>query len=310
MTDRERARRLSSAYAGALARYLAEPDETALVAAYELGRKALADGQGILEMATAHSHAIGNVLPQVPTDGERAHVLDALEKFQNEALSPFEMAHRGFHDANLVLRRLNDVLEGQVRRIAYALHDEAAQLLASVHLALAELAVKQPEVTKDIHSTRTLLNQIEDRLRRLSHELRPPILEDLGLTAALDFLADSVSKRWGLPVSVDVSNDRALPVTVETTIYRIAQEALTNVARHSQATHAQVRLVRQGPQIACSVSDDGIGFDAEAIATRPGPRGLGLVEIQERVVALGGVLRIGPRTGRGTELTVEIPVEP
>jgi signal transduction histidine kinase len=310
MTDRERVKQLSSEYAGALERYLAEPDETALVAAYELGRKALADGKGVLEMATAHSHAIGSVLPRIPTDGERAHLLDALEKFQNEALSPFEMAHRGFHDANLVLRRLNDVLEGQVRRIAYALHDEAAQLLASVHLALAEMAVKQPDVTKEIHSTRTLLNQIEDRLRRLSHELRPPILEDLGLTAALDFLADSVSKRWGLPVSIDVSNDRALPVTVETTIYRIAQEALTNVARHSQATHAEVRLVRMGPQIACSVCDDGIGFDAEAIATRPGPRGLGLVEIQERVVALGGVLRIGPRTGRGTELTVEIPVEP
>jgi len=310
MTDHERLRQLSADYAGALERYLAQPDETGLVAAYEVGRKALADGKGVLEMATVHSHALGGVLNPAPTDGERAHMLEALEKFQNEALSPFEMAQRGFRDANLILRRVNEVLEGQVRRIAYALHDEAAQLLASVHLALADLAVKQPELSKEIHSTRTLLNQIEDRLRRLSHELRPPILEDLGLTAALEFLADSVSKRWGLPVSIQVTTDRALPVIVETTLYRIAQEALTNVARHSQATHAEVHLARQGHQVACSVSDDGIGFDAETIATRPGPRGLGLIEIQERVVALGGVLRVGPRAGRGTELTVEIPVEP
>jgi signal transduction histidine kinase len=310
MTDHERLRLLSDGYARALQRYLVQPDESALASAYEMGRKALADGKGVLEMATVHSYALANALNQAHTDAERALMLEALEKFQNEALSPFEMAQRGFRDANLVLRRLNDVLEGQVRRIAYALHDEAAQLLASVHLALADLAVKQPDITKEIASTRTLLNQIEDRLRRLSHELRPPILEDLGLTAALEFLAESVSKRWGIPVAVQVMSDRDLPATVETTLYRISQEALTNVARHAQATRAEVYLVRNGNKVACSVRDDGIGFDAQAIATRPGPRGLGLVEIQERVVALGGVLRVGPRGERGTELTVEIPVEP
>jgi len=310
VTDLERIRQLSADYTGALQRYLAEPDESALMGAFELGRKALADGKGVLEMATVHSYALAEVLDPSLDAVSRAHRLDALEKFQNEALSPFEMAQRGFRDANLVLRRLNDVLEGQVRRIAYALHDEAAQLLASVHLALAELAVKQPEITKEILSTRTLLNQIEDRLRRLSHELRPPILEDLGLVAALEFLADSVSKRWELPVSVTVASDRGLPATVETTLYRIVQEALTNVARHAKATRAEVHLAREGHQVACSISDDGIGFDAAAIATRPGPRGLGLVEIQERVVALGGNVRVGPRAARGTQVTVEIPVEP
>src|SRR5262245_66013443 len=95
-------------------------------------------------MANAHSTALADVLePSLDTDG-RAHLLEALEKFQNEALSPFEMAQRGFRDANLILRRLNDVLEGQVSRIAYALHDEAAQLLASVTLALAAISMKQP----------------------------------------------------------------------------------------------------------------------------------------------------------------------
>jgi signal transduction histidine kinase len=310
VSDRDRLEQLSDGYTRALERYLAKPEESALAGAYEFGRKALTDGLGVLEMATVHAHALAIVLKPACNGAQHAHALEALEKFQNEALSPFEMALRGFRDANLVLRRINDVLEGQVRRIAYALHDEAAQLLASVHLSLADLAVKQPVVTKDVQSTRLLLDQIETRLRRLSHELRPPILEDLGLVAALEFLAESVSKRWGFPVAIQVANDRSLSATVETTLYRIVQEALNNVARHAKATRAEISLRRAESQITCSVRDDGIGFDAAAIATRTGPAGLGLVEIQERVAALGGTVRVGQHPELGTELTVEIPLEP
>jgi len=309
MTERERLHQLSEGYACALQHYLAKPDETALASAYEFGRKALADGQGVLEMVTAHSYALETALDPSLSRHDRAQTFEALERFQNEAMSPFEMAQRGFLDANLILRRVNDVLEGQVKRIAYALHDEAAQLLASVHLALAELAVKQPGVKKETQATRVLLDQIEERLRRLSHELRPPILTDLGLEAALDFLAEGVSKRWGFAVSVDVTNGRGMPAAIETTLYRIAQEALTNVARHAKARHAEIRLVRTVHQVTCSVRDDGIGFDPAALATRPGPRGLGLGEIQERVAAFGGRMRAGPRDGAGTELTVEIPLQ-
>jgi signal transduction histidine kinase len=295
-------------YAAALGHYLAEPDEAALVHAHELGRQALTEGFGVLDIATFHSRAAGAALIAAGTPPD-ARVVDALQTFFVEALAPFEMAHRGFWEANGVLRRLNDVLEGQVRRIAAALHDDAVQLLASVHLALADVASTLPdERARDIAEARRMLDQIEVRLRNLAHELRPPILEDLGLVPALEFLADGFSRRWGIPVTVHTSIPGDLPPIVETTIYRVVQEALTNVARHARATEAHVSVWQAALQIACSVRDDGVGFDASAL--EPGAkRGIGLFEIQERVAALGGVLRVGSNVPRGTDLTVEIPLE-
>lgn len=306
----ERRRELAADYAVALEHYLSEPEEPGLARAHELGRKALTEGLGVLDMATLHSCALATTLRQPLGDGERAQVLEALEKFFLETLSPFEMAHRGFWEANIVLHRLNDVLEAQAKRIAGQLHDDSAQLLASVHFALAEVARQLPdERAQEIQAARGLLVQIEERLRSLAHELRPPILDDLGLVPALEFLADTVSKRWGLPVSVEVSLDRTLPATVEATLYRIARESLTNVARHAKATRAEVHVTRAGHNVACSIRDDGVGADMSVLVPGKGGRGMGLVEIQERVGALGGVLRLSPNYPRGTDLTVEIPLE-
>src|SRR6266513_2390522 len=229
-TVNHRRRELAHDYALGLQHYLAEPEEPALARAHELGRKALTDGLGVLEMATIQSQAMSSVLK-------------ALEKFFVEALTPFEMTHRGFWEANAVLHRLNDVLEGQAKRIASALHDEAAQLLASVHLALADVASRlPPDRANELQAARGLLDQIEQRLRNLAHELRPPILDDLGLVPALKFLGDSMSKRWGFRVMVQASIEQNLSATVETTLYRITREALTNIAKHAKATLARVSL--------------------------------------------------------------------
>jgi len=300
---------LTRDYAVALGEYLADPaEEAGLERAYELGRRALGEGLGVLEMATLHSRALPGTLASMRDDAERTKRLEAVERFFVEASSPFEMAFLSFREANVVLHRLNDVLEGQARRIAHALHDEAAQLLASVHLALAEIGVRFPDAAKSMNDVRGLLEQIEDRLRNLSHELRPPILEDLGLIPALEFLADSVSKRWGLAVTVNAAIDGGVPATVETTLYRIIHEALINVVRHTKATHADVDLRREAHRIVCSVRDNGIGLDA-TVTGKKGRQGLGLVEIQERTAALGGVLRLVPNADRGTDLSVEIPLE-
>ncbi len=301
---------LAADYAVALEHYLADPEEAALARAHELGRKALTEGLGVLDMASLHSCALAATLKRPLTTDARAQVLEAIEKFFLETLSPFEMAHRGFWEANAVLHRLNDVLEAQAKRIAAQLHDESAQMLASVHFTLAEVARRVPaEDAETIQTARTLLDQIEQRLRRLAHELRPPILDDLGLGPALTFLADTVLKRWGLPVAVHVSLDRPLPATVEAIVYRITREALTNVARHAKATRADV-CVKAGPHcVVCSIRDDGIGIDLAVLAPGNGRRGMGLVEIYERVAALGGVLRIDRDTPHGTALTVEIPLE-
>lgn len=308
MSDRRRD--LAADYAVALQHYLAEPEEPGLARAHELGRTALSEGLGVLDMATLHSCALAATLRHALADTERMQVLEALEKFFLETLSPFEMAHRGFWETNVVLRRLNEVLEGQAKRIAAQLHNESSQLLATVHFALADVANKLPaERASEIQAARGLLDQIEQRLRNLAHELRPPILDDLGLVPALEFLADTVGKRWGLPVAVDASLDRALSATVEATLYRIAQEALTNVARHAKATRAEVRLQQGAHCVACSIRDDGVGMDAALMSPGTGARGMGLFEIQERVAALGGIVRMRANSPRGTDLTVEIPLE-
>lgn len=297
-------------YTVAFEAYLSDPAEFALVRAYELGRRALAGQLGVLDIATVHSRAIAGALERSAAEGGSARLLDASERFFFEALSPFEMAHRGFREANAVLRRLNDMLEAQSKRIASALHDEAAQLLVPLHLGLVDVARKcPPEVAPDFQGMRGLLEAIEERLRNLSHELRPPILDDMGLVPALEFLSESISKRWGLPVSVAASIEGGLPATVETTLYRITREALTNAAKHARAQHAQVSLLRGPHAIVCSVRDDGIGFDPAAVGRGGGRKGLGLSDIQERVAALGGLLRLGPNGDRGTSLTVEIPLE-
>jgi signal transduction histidine kinase len=306
----DRLGRVEKRYVLALEQYLSGREEIALLRAYELGRAALGDGLGVLEMATVHARAVAAVLNRQRTDEERVRLLEVQINFFVEALSPFEITHRAFREANTVLRLLNDMLEGQAKRIAYALHDEAAQLLASVHLEIADVASKLPaETAKQLASVKGLLNQIEERLRNYSHELRPPVLEDLGLFPALELLADGVSKRWGLPVTVTASLNEYVPATIESTVYRITQEALTNAAKHAKATRVEVDLRLTAQKIVCSVRDDGIGFDVNALSSRKRRTGLGLIEIKERVAALGGVLRVGRNKDRGTDLTVEIPLE-
>jgi signal transduction histidine kinase len=309
-TASHRRRELAHDYALGLEHYLSRPEEPALTRAHELGRRALTDGLGVLEMATIHAQAMSAALKAPSAGKKRARLLANLEEFFIEALTPFEMAHRGFWETSVVLHRLNDVLEGQAKRISAALHDEAAQLLASVHLALADVASRlAPDRAQELQSARKLLDQIEQRLRNLAHELRPPILDDLGLVPALEFLADGVSKRRGFPVTVQASISGDLPATVETTLYRITQEALTNIAKHAKATEARVSVQQDERQIVCSIRDDGVGLDATALTAGKSSQGLGLREIQERTAALGGRVRLGPNEARGTELTVEIPLE-
>jgi signal transduction histidine kinase len=310
MTDRLPA--LADTYTAALLACLDRPTEDALANAYEIGRQAFADGFGVMEIATVHARALAAVLAEPLDNAGRARRLDACERFFGEVLSPFEMAHRGFREANTVLENLNAVLEGQAKRIAYALHDEASQIVATMHLALADAASRPPaEVPAAIQRARGMLDEIGNRLRTLSHELRPPILDDLGLVPALEFLADGVSKRWGLPVTVEATAGHHLPAMVEATLYRVTQEALTNVARHARATRAEVSLVHTPHRVRCSIRDDGVGFDAARKAPGARPKGLGLAAIEERVAALGGIvsLRHNDSVAHGTELTVEIPLE-
>lgn len=214
-------------------------------------------------------------------------------------------------EAERALHAVNHRLEEEAQRIAHALHDEAAQLLASVYLALDALAVDlAPHLSVRLAGVRALLEQVEAQLRRLSHELRPTILDDFGLIPALQFLAEGVSKRMGLSVTVMGSTGGRLSTDIETALYRIAQEGLTNVTRHAKASRAVIRVRRYADKVICSIDDNGQGFQTSARrAARTSTHGLGLIGIKERVAALSGTLAIRSRPGAGTTLEIAVPLQ-
>ena len=195
-------------------------------------------------------------------------------------------------------------------RIARELHDQAGQLLASVYLSLDTLrAHVAPGGGEKLERVIALLNQVEDEVRRVAHELRPVILDDLGLMPALRFLGEGMAQRATIPIRVAGSTAGRLPPRVETGLYRIAQEALSNVARHAHATRASIEVERDGSEVRCRIRDDGRGFDPAAPARGEAGRGLGLDSIRERLAPLGGALEIHSRPGAGTELLIRVPLE-
>jgi signal transduction histidine kinase len=207
-------------------------------------------------------------------------------------------------------RRLNQILDAQVRRIAQALHDETGQLLTAAHIALADASHSLPaESRRHLRHVKTYLDQIEEHVRRLADELRPRILDDLGLVPALEFLAQGVEKRRGIAITIDAALGQGLPRVVETTIYHLVQEALTNTGRYARATRAVVRLSIGSGSLRCTVKDDGVGFDTAAVLGRNGGIGCELVAIREQVMALGGTFQITSAPESGTELEIAIPLE-
>jgi signal transduction histidine kinase/integral membrane sensor domain MASE1 len=208
-------------------------------------------------------------------------------------------------------RQLLEAQEGERRRIAHELHDEAGQLLVFVHLALEVAVTGLPAQFREcFQPVRDHLDAIEVQLRRLSHELRPTILDDLGLLPALQFLAEGVAARTGLCICVDSAIEGRLAPHVETALYRIMQEGITNITKHAAATHVQLQLRREARMVHGLLQDDGVGFAVDRIMNPGGSRGLGLLGIQERLKALGGTLQITSASGQGTMLQITVPVEP
>lgn len=301
--------RFRAIYGAELREYVKTGGEASLGRAGELGRKALGEGASIVELAGTHHEALGELLVEEKTERREA-VLRAGAEFFVECVFPYEMAHRGFHDALQALRQMNETQEEEIKRIAYAVHDEAGQLLVAVHLALADLARELSGAQqKTMAQIEELLNQAEKRLRQYSHELRPTILDDLGWIPAVRFLAEGISKRTGVPIHIRATAGKRLPSAAETALYRVMQEALRNVVKHAEAKNVWIHAWEEEGELCCSVKDDGNGFDARV--TRGGERrhGLGLIAMRERVSAVGGTLQIEATPGRGTELMIRIPLE-
>src|SRR5713101_3068021 len=297
-------------YRSAFGEYAQHGGEAALGRAYELGRRAITEKKSLMEIASLHHQALHGMLAEAQGASRHQELLTAASDFLAEMLSPYEMAHRGVQDAIAALRQLNETLEEEIKRIAYAVHDEAGQLLVAVHLALADLSRELPKpLQEQVGQIEGLLNQVENHLRRYSHELRPTVLDDLGWIPSIRFLAEGISKRANLAIHVRSTVSGRLTNPTETALYRIVQEALTNAVKHAKARNVWIHAWSENLMVCCSIRDDGSGFDSRLVQTAPGRKGLGLIAMQERVSAIGGTLRIESRPGRGTELLIRLSLE-
>lgn len=312
-TNREKrrfARRHSSAdskvlaahYFEILQAHVNEHNEATLSNGYEFGRQAMASDRSILEMAEIHHEALRRALGG---DGPEEEILSHALALFAACLSPFEMSHRGSQEGTLALRRLNDLMEREIKRIAHALHDNAGQLLTSIHISIADLAGElPPEFGPRFEAIVQLLRQTGEELRDLSHALHPTVLDNLGLVAAVNTLAERIMKLTDLAVHVSSNLHTRLPSAVETTLYRIVQEALNNVFKHAHAKFVSIELRQKRLAITCSVQDDGTGF----LTPRTEATGLGLIAMRERLSALGGSLRLKTQPQRGTTVIAHIPL--
>ena len=205
--------------------------------------------------------------------------------------------------------------EEERKQIAREIHDEVNQLLLSVKLNLESIeSTLPPDSSKALDRlelSRSQINQVLNDLHELSLNLRPPVLDDLGLSQALEWYVHRLSKEAGLPVKLEVvglSQRRPAPI-IEIELFRIAQEALSNVIKHGQATSASVKLSFGKSRLVLVVKDNGTGFNSDAIFSMSGEKqNLGLLGIMERAERCGGNLKIDSALGRGTRLRVEIPV--
>lgn len=207
-------------------------------------------------------------------------------------------------------RSLMQAQEAERQRLALELHDEAAQALTSllVHLRLLERAQEPAQAQQQVEALRELTALALEEVRRVAVDLRPKILDDLGLAPALEWRIDEFNLADGVEATIAISGlTQRLPRDVELVFYRVGQEALSNVARHAQATHVELSLTREDELLTLEVSDDGVGFDANAnrVSTN---HGFGLLGMRERLSIIGGTLQIDSRLGGGTRLIASAPV--
>lgn len=204
-----------------------------------------------------------------------------------------------------LLKKVITAQEEERRRIARELHDETSQNLSVLAMGLETAGPGGNRLAglKDL-AVKTL-----DGVHRLVYDLRPSVLDDLGLLAGLRWYAESRLQPLGVHFSLMVSGEeRRLPAELETALFRIGQEAITNIARHANAANVFVSVGFQDDKVTMEVEDDGEGFDVEAGEARTEERGWGLLGISERAALFGGGVEIASEPGAGTRIQVSIPV--
>lgn len=274
-----------------------------------MGRLGGADVRAPAEGAAAPDETLLTVVPQTP------HACTQCQNasFVQEVLDELDQSLVKARQYQVRLRQMSShVLTAQEEertRIARELHDDTAQALTSVlvRLRLLERSAEDKRLRTGLAELRELTVETLEGVRRLAIDLRPPMLDDLGLEAAIQSHVQDFSRQRQINVNFTSSGLGRLPPNVELVLYRIVQEALSNVAKHASASRVETRLSRKGRTLRLLVEDDGCGFDVEA-AKGSRQSGLGLFGMEERLALIGGTLRVESSPGKGTRLSAEVPL--
>lgn len=251
-----------------------------------------------VDVASEERHAFEIVGKQLGIALERLDLLDALEKREKDLMK--------------LAAELTHSIEEERRRMAMQLHDELSQSLVAINVEFEML--KERINTEDAQNRESLrvideeLQRITESTRQISYSLHPSILADFGLITALERYAEKFIEKGKLSVDIEaIGFDEKLPRRISLALYRIAQEALTNIVRHADAGNVSIKLTKGYPRVIMVIEDDGKGFECTG-EEAPG-RGLGIVSMRERVGFLGGDFRIQSNPGKGTRIRVTVPLE-
>jgi len=253
--------------------------------------------------------ATGDFSPRVPrwANDEIGDLAEAFNSMTEELARTDELRKEREVLRRQLLEKVITTQEDERRRIARELHDSTSQNLTSLIVGLRVMETNCAQCAAQSKATdlRQVASKTLDEVHDLSMRLRPRVLDDLGLAAAIERLVSEWQARYKLPVDVVIQLGERLPGEVETAIYRIIQETLTNIARHAQARSVSILVERYGDMVRTIVEDDGIGFDTSA---HHGERHLGLLGMRERAELLNGILTVESSPQRGTSIFIEIPL--
>jgi PAS domain S-box-containing protein len=271
-------------------------------------------------LITAKEKASGFMALDVPPDkditsGHDFHLLGSLGNFlggaiENASLLQTIAGHR--EELKGLTARLFQSQELERKRIARELHDEAGQALTGIKFTMEtiekEMAPEKSHVQEHIRDIKKQINRTYHEMRRISYRLHPSILSDLGLEPALDAYFADITKYSDLKIEFKmVGFEERVDPDIESILYRISQEALTNTLKHAAAGHFKLSIIKSYPQIIFLAEDDGIGFDAGAFKGQQ--QALGLLSMRERAAMLGGKFTLRTSPGNGTRIRIEIPIK-
>lgn len=296
-------------------------------------------GHNFLEFVAADQLRFGrkNFYAKLAEQGETSFEVDVLAKDGRRV--PVEVRSRAIYENGVMVgvqgiarditerklaqdalqmfsRQLIEAQEEERRRISRELHDQIGQILTAIKMNLhtVQQARGSSEISSYVKDNIEAVDEALRLVRDLSVDLRPPVLDDFGLVTSLCWYVDRYSKRTGLEVDVVIDlldQNQRFSREVETACFRIAQEALTNIARHAQASQVRLQLVKNGNILLLSIKDDGVGFDLESLRKRaPRAATLGLISMQERAHAAGGTIEINSASSKGTEICFSLNLEP